>query len=228
MARIAVALVSGGLDSAVAAAEARAEGFEVHALSVHYGQRHDAEVEAARAIAGALGCAGHRELDVDLASFGGSALTDPLAELPHDRAPGEIGRGIPATYVPARNTVLLSLALSMAEALGARDIFIGVNAVDYSGYPDCRPEFLQAFEALAKVATKAGVEGEGFRIHAPLLRMTKPDIVRRGVALGVDLGLTRSCYDLDPWGRACAHCDACLLRRKGFEGAGVTDPTEYQ
>ncbi len=228
MARKAVALISGGLDSAVAAAEARAEGFEIHALSVHYGQRHDAEVEAARAIAGALECAGHREISVDLASFGGSALTDPLAPLPHDRAPGEIGEGIPSTYVPARNTVLLSLALSMAEALGARDIFLGVNAVDYSGYPDCRPEFLAAFEALAKVATKAGVEGEAFRIHAPLLRMTKQEIVRRGVALGVDLGLTRSCYDLDPWGRACGHCDACLLRRKGFEGAGVEDPTEYQ
>jgi len=186
MARKAVALISGGLDSAVAAAEARAEGFEIHALSVHYGQRHDAEVEAARAIAGALECAGHREISVDLASFGGSALTDPLAPLPHDRAPGEIGEGIPSTYV------------------------------------------LAAFEALAKVATKAGVEGEAFRIHAPLLRMTKQEIVRRGVALGVDLGLTRSCYDLDPWGRACGHCDACLLRRKGFEGAGVEDPTEYQ
>ena len=228
MPKKAVALLSGGLDSAVAAAVARAEGFEVHALSVHYGQRHDAEVEAARAIADAVGCTGRREISVDLASFGGSALTDPLAELPHDRGPKEIGRGIPATYVPARNTVLLSLALSMAEALGARDIFLGVNAVDYSGYPDCRPEFLEAFERLAKVATKAGVEGEAFRVHAPLLRMTKADIVRRGMELGVDLGLTRSCYDLDHWGRACGHCDACLLRRKGFEGAGVADPTEYQ
>ncbi len=228
MARKAVALISGGLDSAVATACARAEGFEVHALSVHYGQRHDAEVEAARAIASALGCAGHREISVDLASFGGSSLTDPLAPLPQDRADGEIGRGIPSTYVPARNTVLLSLALSMAEALGARDLFLGVNAVDYSGYPDCRPEFLEAFEALAKVATKAGVEGDPFRVHAPLLKMSKADIVRRGVELGVDLGLTRSCYDLDHWGRACGHCDSCRLRRKGFEGAGVTDPTEYQ
>jgi len=228
MAKKAVALISGGLDSAVATACARAEGFEVHALSVHYGQRHDAEVEAARAIASTLGCAGHREISVDLAAFGGSSLTDPLAPLPQDREEGEIGRGIPSTYVPARNTVLLSLALSMAEALGARDLFLGVNAVDYSGYPDCRPEFLAAFEALAKVATKAGVEGDPFRVHAPLLKMTKADIVRRGVELGVDLGLTRSCYDLDHWGRACGHCDSCSLRRKGFEGAGVADPTEYQ
>jgi 7-cyano-7-deazaguanine synthase len=228
MAKLAVALLSGGLDSAVATAVARVEGFEVHALSVHYGQRHDAEVQAARAIADALGCAGHREVTVDLASFGGSALTDPLEALPQDREMAEIGRGIPRTYVPARNTVLLSLALSMAEALGARDIFLGVNAVDYSGYPDCRPEFLQAFEALAKVATKAGTEGEAFRIHAPLLRMRKAEIVERGRALGVDLGLTRSCYDLDRWGRACGHCDACRLRRKGFQEAGVGDPTEYQ
>ncbi len=228
MAKKAVALLSGGLDSAVATACARAEGFEVHALSVHYGQRHDPEIEAARAIASGLGCAGHREIAVDLASFGGSVLTNPLEEIPHDRALKEIGRGIPSTYVPARNTVFLSLALSLAEALGARDIFLGVNAVDFSGYPDCRPEFLEAFERLAKVATKAGVEGEAFRVHAPLLRMSKADIVRKGVALGVDLGLTRSCYDLDHWGRACAHCDACLLRRKGFEEAGVADPTEYQ
>jgi 7-cyano-7-deazaguanine synthase len=228
MARPAVALLSGGLDSAVAAACARAEGFEIHALSVHYGQRHDAEVEAARAVASSIPCASHREISVDLASFGGSTLTDPLADIPRDRADGEIGAGIPSTYVPARNTVLLSLALSMAEALGSRDLVLGVNAVDYSGYPDCRPEFLAAFEALAAVATKAGVEGERFRVHAPLLRMTKVEIVRRGVDLGVDLGLTRSCYDLDHWGRACGHCDSCRLRRKGFEGAGVADPTEYQ
>ena len=228
MARKAVALVSGGLDSAVTAAVARSEGFEVHALSIHYGQRHDAEIEAARAIAEAVGCASHREIAVDLRSFGGSALTDPLAELPHDRAPKEIGQGIPATYVPARNTVFLSLALSFAEALGARDIFLGVNEVDFSGYPDCRPEFLRAFEALARVATKAGVEGEGFRIHAPLQESKKADIVRRGIALGVDLGLTRSCYDLDRAGRACGHCDSCGIRRRGFEEAGVPDPTEYQ
>jgi 7-cyano-7-deazaguanine synthase len=148
--------------------------------------------------------------------------------VPQDRPDGEIGAGIPSTYVPARNTVLLSLALSLAESLGARDLFLGVNAVDYSGYPDCRPEFLAAFEGLARVATKAGVEGEAFRVHAPLLRMTKAEVVRRGVELGVDLGLTRSCYDIDPFGRACGHCDACRLRRKGFEGAGVPDPTEYR
>jgi 7-cyano-7-deazaguanine synthase len=228
MARKAVALVSGGLDSAVAAALARSLGFEVHALSVHYGQRHDPEIEAARAIVGELGCAGHREIAVDLAAFGGSALTDPLQELPHDRAPKEIGTGIPPTYVPARNTVFLSLALSMAEALGARDIFLGVNAVDYSGYPDCRPEYLESFERLARLATRAGVEGAEIRVHAPLLRMTKADIVRKGIELGVDLGLTRSCYDLDHFGRACGHCDSCLIRRKGFEEAGVADPTEYQ
>jgi len=228
MAPRAVVLLSGGLDSAVTAAIARAEGFEVHALSVHYGQRHDPEIEAARAIASDLGCAAHREIAVDLASFGGSALTDPLAEVPRDRGTEEIGSGIPSTYVPARNTVFLSLALSLAEAIGARDLFLGVNAVDYSGYPDCRPEFLEAFERLACVATKAGVEGEAFRVHAPLLRMTKADIVRKGVELGVDLALTRSCYDLDFGGRACGHCDSCVLRRRGFEGAGVPDPTEYQ
>jgi 7-cyano-7-deazaguanine synthase len=221
-------LLSGGLDSSVTAAVARAEGFEVHALSVRYGQRHAPELEAARAIASALGCASHREIAVDLAAFGGSSLTDPLAAIPQDRPDGEIGAGIPSTYVPARNTVLLSLALSLAESLGARDLFLGVNAVDYSGYPDCRPEFLAAFESLARVATKAGVEGEAFRIHAPLLRLTKAEVVRRGADLGVDLGLTRSCYDIDPFGRACGHCDACRLRRKGFEGAGIPDPTEYR
>jgi 7-cyano-7-deazaguanine synthase len=228
MAKKAVALLSGGLDSAVATACARAEGFEVHALSVHYGQRHDSEVEAARAVAKSLGCASHREMTVDLGSFGGSSLTDAAAELPRDRDPVEIGVGIPSTYVPARNTVLLSLALSLAEAVGARELFLGVNAVDYSGYPDCRPEFLEAFGRLADVATRAGVEGDGFRIRAPLLEMTKADIVRRGVELGVDLGLTRSCYDLDREGRACGRCDSCLLRRKGFEEAGVPDPTVYR
>ena len=203
MARKAVALLSGGLDSAVTAAIARAAGFEIHALSVRYGQRHDSEVEAARAVAKALGCASHREVAVDLASFGGSALTDPAADLPRDRDPVEIGVGIPSTYVPARNTVFLSLALSLAEAVGARDLFLGVNAVDYSGYPDCRPEFLEAFGRLADVATRAGVEGDGFRIHAPLIELSKAEIVRRGVGLGLDLGLTRSCYDLDREGRAC-------------------------
>jgi len=228
MAKKAVALLSGGLDSAVAAAVARAEGFEVHALSVHYGQRHDSEVAAARAVAKALGCASHREIAVDLASFGGSTLTDPGAELPRDRDPVEIGVGIPSTYVPARNTVFLSLALSLAEAVGARDLFLGVNAIDYSGYPDCRPEFLEAFGRLADVATRAGVGGDGFRVRAPLLEMTKADIVRRGVELGVDLGLTRSCYDLDREGRACGRCDSCALRRRGFEEASVPDPTVYR
>ena len=227
--RRAVALVSGGLDSAVTVAEARALRYEVHALSVHYGQRHDAEIEAARALAETLGCASYREISVDLSGFGGSALTDPLAELPRDRDPGHMSEGIPSTYVPARNTVFLSLALSLAESIGARDIFIGVNAVDYSGYPDCRPAFLRAFERLAEVATREGVEGRGnFRLHAPLIEMRKSAIVRRGVELGVDLGLTRSCYDLDRAGRACGHCDSCLLRRRGFEEAEVPDPTEYQ
>ena len=229
MDRKAVALVSGGLDSTVTVAIARAEGYEVHALSVHYGQRHDAEIEAARAIVDALGCTSHREIRVDLGSFGGSALTDPMEELPHDRDPAAMAREIPSTYVPARNTVFLSLALSLAEAIGARDIFLGVNAVDYSGYPDCRPAFLEAFEHLAGLATRAGVEGKGkFRIHAPLIAMGKADIVRKGLELGVDLGLTRSCYDLDLAGRACGHCDSCLLRRRGFEEAGVPDPTEYR
>ena len=224
MAKAAVALLSGGLDSAVAAAEARAAGFEVHALTVLYGQRHAVEVEAARAVARHLGCASHREVSVDLASFGGSSLTDPAAAVPRDRDEAALSVGIPSTYVPARNTVLLSLALSLAEARGARDLFLGVNAVDYSGYPDCRPEFLEAFERLARVATKAGVEGEPFRIRAPLVLLSKADIVRRGIALGVDLGLTRSCYDPDAAGRGCGRCDSCRIRAKGFRDAGVPDP----
>ncbi len=228
MARKAVVLVSGGLDSTVTAAEAAFRGFEVHALSVHYGQRHDAEIEAARAIAALLDCASFREITVNLAGFGGSALTDPLEALPLDRSADAISHGIPSTYVPARNTVFLSLALSLAEAIGARDIFLGVNAVDYSGYPDCRPAFLEAFERLASVSTKAGVEGEEFRVHAPLVLMGKAEIIRRGLELGLDLGLTRSCYDLDRAGRACGHCDSCLIRRRGFEEAGVPDPTDYQ
>jgi 7-cyano-7-deazaguanine synthase len=228
MAKSAVALLSGGLDSAVAPAAAGAAGFEVHALTVLYGQRHAAEVEAARAVALHLRCASHREVAVDLASFGGSALTAPGSPLPRDRDEGAMAAGIPSTYVPARNTVLLSLALSLAEARGARDLFLGVNAVDYSGYPDCRPAFLEAFEALARVATKAGVEGEAFRVRAPLLRLSKADIVRRGVTLGVDLGLTRSCYDLDAAGRACGRCDSCRIRARGFREAGVPDPTAYR
>ena len=224
MAKAAVALLSGGLDSAVAAAEARAAGFELHALTVRYGQRHAAEIDAARAVAKHLGCASHREVAVDLGSFGGSALTDPAAAIPRDRDDGARAEGIPATYVPARNTVLLALALSLAEARGARDLFLGVNAVDYSGYPDCRPAFLEAFERLAAVATKAGVEGESFRVHAPLLTLSKADIVRRGVALGVDLGLTLSCYDPGAAGRPCGRCDSCRIRAKGFRDAGVPDP----
>ncbi len=225
----AVALLSGGLDSAVAAACARAEGRTVHALTVAYGQRHAVEVDAARNVARHLGVASHRVIAVDLSSFGGSALTDRAAAIPRDRAAAAMGASIPATYVPARNTVFLSLALSLAEAVGARDLFLGVNAVDYSGYPDCRPEFLRAFEALAEVATREGVEGRGgFRVRAPLLRMTKAEIVRRGTELGVDLALTRSCYDPDGAGRACGACDSCVLRRRGFEEAGVPDPTVYR
>lgn len=217
----AVVLLSGGLDSYTAAAIAREEGYALHALTVRYGQRHAVEIEAARRVARQLGVRRHVEIDVDLAAFGGSALTADLA-VPHDRpldAPG-----IPITYVPARNTVFLSLALGWAEVLGAQDLFIGVNALDYSGYPDCRAEFLAAFEALAGVATKAGVEGARFRIHAPLLRMTKAEIIRRGAGLGLDYGLTLSCYDPSPAGRPCGRCDSCRLRAKGFAEAGLTDP----
>jgi len=217
----AVVLLSGGLDSATAAAIARDEGFEVHALTVAYGQRHAREIDAARVVARAVGAIRHIELEVDLAVFGGSALTAQIA-VPKDRA---IDRGeIPVTYVPARNTVFLSLALGWAEVLGARDIFIGVNALDYSGYPDCRPEFIAAFERLAAVATKAGVEGRAFRVHAPLLTMTKAQIIRRGLELGLDYGVTISCYDPTPAGRPCGHCDSCQLRAKGFAEAGVADP----
>jgi 7-cyano-7-deazaguanine synthase len=217
----AVVLLSGGLDSYTAGAIARSLGFELHALTVRYGQRHAREIEAARAVARALGAVRHVELDVDLSGFGGSALTTS-AQVPKDRplAAGEI----PATYVPARNTVLLSLALSWAEAIGARDIFIGVNALDYSGYPDCRPEYIRAFEQLAMLATKAGVEGSRFTIQAPLLQMSKAAIIRRGLQLGLDYGLTWSCYDPMPDGRPCRSCDSCRLRAKGFEEAGALDP----
>jgi 7-cyano-7-deazaguanine synthase len=217
----AVVLLSGGLDSATAAAIARADGFELHALTVAYGQRHRCEIEAARAVARSLGAARHVELQVDLAAFGGSALTDAI-DVPKDRPLD--AEGIPATYVPARNTVFLSLALAWAETLGACDLFIGVNALDYSGYPDCRPEFIEAFERLANVATKAGVEGASTRVHAPLIRMSKADIIRRGLALGVDYGLTHSCYDPDASGRPCRRCDSCRLRAKGFAEAGIDDP----
>jgi 7-cyano-7-deazaguanine synthase len=217
----AIVLLSGGLDSATAAAIARSEGFELYALTVAYGQRHLCEIEAARAVAQALGVARHVELQVDLSAFGGSALTDAI-DVPKDR-PLDAG-DIPPTYVPARNTVFLSLALAWAEALGAGDIFIGVNALDYSGYPDCRPEFIEAFERLAGLATKAGVEGARTKVHAPLIRLTKAEIIRRGLELGVDYGITHSCYDPAASGRACGHCDSCLLRARGFAEAGIVDP----
>jgi 7-cyano-7-deazaguanine synthase len=225
----AVVLLSGGLDSTTAAAIARAEGFAVHALTVVYGQRHAVELEAARRVAASLGVAEHRVATVDLAGFGGSALTDAAIAIPKDRALGEIGAAgdIPPTYVPARNTVLLALALAWAETLGAHDIFIGVNVLDASGYPDCRPEFVAAFERLAEVATRAGVSGEPVRVHAPLIELSKAAIIRRGLALGVDYALTHSCYDPAPDGAACGRCDACILRRKGFSEADVPDPTRY-
>jgi 7-cyano-7-deazaguanine synthase len=221
--RQAVVLLSGGLDSATVLAIARAEGFGCHALSVNYGQRHAAELDAARRIAATLGASEHRVIGVDLGQIGGSALTDRSIDVPE-----EPGRGIPVTYVPARNTVMLALALGWAEVLGARDIFIGVNAIDYSGYPDCRPEFITAFARLAGLATKAGVEGGSFSVHAPLIRLSKAEIIRRGVELGVDYALTVSCYQADARGRACGVCDACRLRRAGFEQAGVTDTTSYR
>ena len=217
----AVVLLSGGLDSATAAAIARSDGFDLFALTIAYGQRHRVEIEAAREVARALGAARHVELQVDLSAFGGSALTDRI-EVPKDR--DLEAAGIPPTYVPARNTVFLSLAMAWAEALGGQDIYIGVNAVDCSGYPDCRPEFIAAFERLAAVATKAGAEGATLRIHAPLMRMTKAEIIRRGIALHVDYALTHSCYDPDPAGRPCGRCDSCRLRAKGFAEAGVADP----
>ena len=219
----AVILVSGGLDSATVLASARAEGFACYALSFAYGQRHAAELAAAKIVAEMLGARDHRVVPIDLSAFGGSALTDLSLAVPE--APTT---GIPITYVPARNTVFLSLALAWAEVLGARDIFIGVNAVDYSGYPDCRPAFIDAFQRLANLATKAGVEGDTFRIHAPLLNLTKADIIRQGLALGVDFSRTVSCYQADAHGRACGRCDSCRLRREGFQAAGVVDPTRYQ
>jgi len=223
----AVILLSGGLDSATAAAIARQQGFTLYALSVDYGQRHRFELTAARRVAQSLGVKRHVVLSVDLSQFGGSALTDAI-DVPKDRDAEAMSHGIPATYVPARNTVLLSLALAYAEAVGTADIFLGVNVVDYSGYPDCRPEYIAAFAALANLATKAGVEGRlKFAIHAPLIRWTKAEIIRRGTELGVDYRLTHSCYDPDPNGVSCGRCDACLLRRKGFAEAGLVDPLEY-
>jgi 7-cyano-7-deazaguanine synthase len=221
----AAVLLSGGLDSTTVLAMAIAEGFECHCLTVDYGQRHRVELEAARSVARALGASSHREIRLDLRAIGGSALTDDIA-VPKDLEPGE--GGVPITYVPARNTVLLALLLGFAETIAAADLFIGANAVDYSGYPDCRPRFLSSFQRLADLATVAGAErGVRFRIHAPLLRLGKAEIIRRGIDLGVDYALTHSCYDPAADGAACGHCDACLLRRRGFEEAGIPDPTRY-
>ena len=220
----AVVLLSGGLDSATCLAIARDMGFETYALSVAYGQRHAAELAASKRVAQVLGAREHRTASVELGQFGGSALTDPAIAVPLDQD----NAGIPVTYVPARNTVLLSIALAWAEVLGANDIFVGVNAVDYSGYPDCRPAFIEAFEHMARLATKVGVEGARLRIHAPLIELSKADIIRRGVALGVDYGLTVTCYQADDDGRACGRCEACRLRAAGFKAAGVPDPTPYQ
>lgn len=219
----AIVLLSGGLDSATVLAIARSEGYVCDALSVSYGQRHVAELQAAARVARDLGAASHKTIHVNLDSIGGSALTDARIAVPE--APTT---GIPVTYVPARNTLFLALALGLAEVAGARDLFIGVNAVDYSGYPDCRPEFIEAFERLAQVATKAGVEGAHFCVHTPLIQLSKADIIRRGAALGVNYAATVSCYQADAEGRACGRCDSCRIRREGFQAAGVADPTRYR
>jgi 7-cyano-7-deazaguanine synthase len=225
--KTALVLLSGGLDSATALAVARRDGFRCHALTIAYGQRHAAELEAARRVAAALGAAEQRVIELDLRTFGGSALTADIP-VPQDRSPEAMSADIPITYVPARNTVFLALALAWAEVLGSFDIYIGVNAIDYSGYPDCRPEFVAAFERLANVATKAGVENKGrFRIHTPLIQLSKADIIRLGASLGVDYGLTHSCYNPAEDDAACGRCDSCQLRRAGFEAAGVADPTRY-
>jgi 7-cyano-7-deazaguanine synthase len=224
--RTAVVLVSGGLDSATCLAMARAEGYRCHALSFQYGQRHRAELDAAARVAAHLGAVEHRVMQIDLGAFGGSALTDTTIAVPED---GSAGSAIPVTYVPARNTVFLAFALAWAEVLHAHDIFIGVNAVDYSGYPDCRPEFIDAFARMANLATREGVEGrEPLRIRTPLIDLSKAQIIRQGAALGVDFSVTVSCYQADEQGRACGRCDSCRLRRAGFEAAGVADPTRYR
>jgi 7-cyano-7-deazaguanine synthase len=229
MAKPAVVLLSGGMDSATVLAIARTQGFEVHALSMSYGQRHSAELDAARRVASALGAHQHKMVQLDLSQLfvgpRGSALTDRDIAVPTSGTPAG---NIPVTYVPARNTIMLSIALGWAEVLGAQDVFFGANAVDYSGYPDCRPEFVAAFEALANLATKAAIEGSRFTLHAPIIAMSKADIVRAGTSLGVDFGMTVSCYQADHEGRACGQCDACRLRREGFAAASVTDPTRYQ
>jgi len=227
MTRTAVVLLSGGLDSATVLAIARSQGFEIAALSFRYGQRHGAEISAAQSIAKRAGVSRHVIADIDLRVFGASALTSDLA-VPKGRSASEIAHGIPITYVPARNTIFLSYALSLAEVSRSSDIFLGVNAVDYSGYPDCRPEYIQAFERMANLATKAGVEGHHLTIHAPLMQLTKGEIIARGLTLGVDYALTLSCYDPDASGAACGECDACRLRLKGFADAGVPDPIRYR
>jgi len=224
----AVVLLSGGLDSATTAAIAQSQGYQIYALSVDYGQRHRFELDSARRVAQSLNVAQHKILPIDLAALGGSALTDEI-DVPQGRDEDEISAGIPITYVPARNTVMLSLALGYAEVIGAADIFVGVNAVDYSGYPDCRPEFIAAFEQVANLATKAGVEGTlKFKVHAPLIQMTKQEIIERGTQLGVDYSLTHTCYAPNEQGTSCGTCDACQLRLKGFAAANLTDPIEYQ
>jgi 7-cyano-7-deazaguanine synthase len=223
MSKRAVVLLSGGLDSATVLAIAREQGFECYALSVDYGQRHVAELNAASEVARVQGAREHRVMRVDLANIGGSALTDASIAVPEAATPG-----IPITYVPARNTIMLSLALAWAEVLHASDVFVGVNAVDYSGYPDCRPEFIAAFESLGKLATRAGVEGAPFNVHAPLIRLSKAEIIREGTRLGVDYSQTVSCYQADDAGRACGRCDSCRLRKAGFEAAGLADPTRYR
>jgi len=222
----AVVLLSGGIDSTTTLGIAIAECYTAYALSFDYGQRHQMETEAARRVANLLGAKEHRVAKIDLRIFGGSALTDDI-DVPKTRSETEIAHGIPITYVPARNTIFLAYALAWAELISARDIFLGVNAIDYSGYPDCRPEFIQAFQNLANLATKAGVEGSRFQVHTPLIKLSKADIIRKAVELGVDLSLTHSCYDPSPEGFACGECDSCLLRLKGFREAGLEDPIRY-
>jgi 7-cyano-7-deazaguanine synthase len=224
--KCAVVLLSGGIDSTTTLAMAIAEGYEAYALSFDYGQRHQIETEAARRVANSLGAKEHRVAKIDLRVFGGSALTDAI-DVPKQRPEKEIAHGIPITYVPARNTIFLAYALAWAEVVGASDIFLGVNAIDYSGYPDCRLEFIEAFENLANLGTKAGVEGERFQIHTPLIKFSKAEIIRKAVELGVDLSLTHSCYDPSSEGLACGECDSCLLRLKGFREAGIKDPIRY-
>jgi 7-cyano-7-deazaguanine synthase len=227
-AKKAVVLLSGGLDSATVLAIAKSQGYELYALSFSYGQRHIFELEAASRVAASIGVMQHRTAAIDLRVFGGSALTDDI-DVPKGRTAGEMSHGIPITYVPARNTIFLSFALAWAEVLGSSDIFIGVNALDYSGYPDCRPEFIDAFEKMANLATKAGVEGrQALKIHTPLIALTKAEIIGKGIELGVDYGLTSSCYDPSPSGEPCGQCDSCLLRQKGFRENGIEDPLTYR